>query len=199
MELDALAADAGWATTDVQEVRAQPDFPGHVHEDDSTIAAPAGGVSLKFDVEETSGLADSGDPEQDLTDLLREIGAVAGALFLTDEMHNLDASSLAAICIAFQAISRGGLPVAMAAAGLPDLAVRLISAKPYADRLFQYHGLGRLAPAATRTGLVAPGSVRGLGLRRARRGGRRGGVSVLPAGVRPRALEQRRGLPGIGR
>src|SRR5205807_10301654 len=85
-----------------------------------------------------------------------------GALFLIDEMHNLDAGSLAAICIAFQAVSRGGLPVAMAAAGLPDLGVRLISAKPYADRLFQYHELGRLAPAAARAALVAPGSIRGL-------------------------------------
>jgi hypothetical protein len=28
-------------------------------------------------------------------------------------MHNLDAPSLAAICIAFQAISRSSLPVAM--------------------------------------------------------------------------------------
>jgi len=83
-------------------------------------------VSLKLEVEAASGVADSGDPEQDLTDLVREIGEVAqtagsGALFLIDEMHNLDSDSLAAICIAFQAVSRAGLPVAMAAAGLPDL------------------------------------------------------------------------------
>jgi hypothetical protein len=76
------------------------------------------GVQLKLDVEAASGIADSGDHEQDLTDLLREIGEVAqttgaGALFLIDEMHNLDAPSLAAICIAFQSISRHGLPVAM--------------------------------------------------------------------------------------
>lgn len=42
----------------------------------------------------------------------------AGALFLIDEIHNLDASSLARIYIAFQAISRHSLPVAMVAAGL---------------------------------------------------------------------------------
>ena len=50
-----------------------------------------------------------------------EIGEVAqtaqsGALFLIDEMHNLDTPSLAAICIAFQAISRRGLPVALVGA-----------------------------------------------------------------------------------
>jgi hypothetical protein len=98
--------------------------------------------------------------------VLREIGAVAqatgaGALFLIDEMHNLDAPSLAAICIAFRAISRHGLPVAMVAAGLTDLQVRLMSAKPYADHLFAYHELGRLSDPATRAALIAPAETSG--------------------------------------
>jgi hypothetical protein len=192
MELDVLATEAGWATTDVQEVGSQPDFRvtfarmaarllhamsrrHRVRERAEralgvvkafSVAVP-GGVQLKLDVQATTGLADSGDSEQDLTDLLREIGEVAratgaGALFLIDEMHNLDAPSLAAICIAFQAISRRGLPVAMAAAGLPDLPVRLMSAKPYADRLFSYHELGRLPPAAARAALIAPAATHGV-------------------------------------
>jgi hypothetical protein len=192
MEFDVLATEAGWATTDVQEVGSQPDFrvtfarmaARLLREMSSrhrvkerveralgvvkafSVAVP-GVVSLKLDVEAASGLADSGDPEQDLTDLIREIGEVAqatgsGALFLIDEMHNLDAASLAAICIAFQAVSRAGLPVAMAAAGLPVLQVRLMSAKPYADRLFQYHELGRLPEAAARSALVAPAVTRGV-------------------------------------
>ncbi len=190
IELDVLATEAGWATTDVQEVGSQPDFRvtfarmatrllremsrRHRMKDRVeralrvvkafSIAVP-GAVHLKLDVEAASGIADSGDPEQDLTDLMQEIGAVAqasgaGALFLIDEMHNLDAPSLAAICIAFQAVSRAGLPVAMAAAGLPDLQVRLMAAKPYADRLFQYRELGRLSDAAARTALVAPAAQR---------------------------------------
>ena len=140
MELDVLATEAGWATTDVQEVGSQPDFRvtfarmaarllremSRKHRIKErvdralgvvkafSIAVPAG-VQLKLDVEAATGVADSGDPEQDLTDLVREIGEVAritgaGALFLIDEMHNLDSSSLAAICIAFQAISRNALP-----------------------------------------------------------------------------------------
>ena len=192
MELDVLASEAGWATTDVQEVGSQPDFRvtfarmaarllremsrRHRLKDRLeralgvvkafSVAVP-GAVSLKLDVDAITGVADSGDPEQDLTDLLREIGQAAqaagsGALFLIDEMHNLDASSLAAICIAFQAVSRAGLPVAMVAAGLPHLQVRLMSAKPYADRLFQYHELGRLSDAAARSALIAPAATRGL-------------------------------------
>jgi hypothetical protein len=192
MELDVLATEAGWATTDVQEVGSQPDFRvtfarmaarllremsrKHRIKDRVdralsvvkafSIAVPAG-VQLKLDVEAATGIADSGDPEQDLTDLVREIGEVAritgaGALFLVDEMHNLDAPSLAAICIAFQAVSRNAVPVAMVGAGLPDLRVRLMSAKPYADRLFQYHELGRLADAAARSALIAPAGTRGI-------------------------------------
>jgi hypothetical protein len=192
MELDVLASEAGWATTDVQEVGSQPDFRvtfarmaarllrelsrGQRIKERAeralgvvkafSVAVPSG-VALKLDVRAAAGVADSGDPEQDLTDLLREIGEVAqaggaGALFLIDEMHNLDASSLSSICIAFQAISRGGLPVALVGAGLPDLQVRLMSAKPYADRLFSYHELGRLSDAAARAALVAPAGTRGV-------------------------------------
>jgi hypothetical protein len=114
-----LASEAGWATTDVQEVGSQPDFRvtfarmatrllremsrRHRIKDRAeralgvvkafSIAVPSG-VQLKLDVEAASGIADSGDHEQDLTDLLREIGEVAqttgaGALFLIEEMHNL--------------------------------------------------------------------------------------------------------------
>ncbi len=192
MELDVLASEAGWATTDVQEVGSQPDFRvtfarmatrllremsrRHRVKDRVdralgvvkafSLAVPSG-VQLKLDVEAASGVADSGDPEQDLSDLIREIGEVAqttgaGALFLIDEMHNLDASSLAAICIALQAISRNALPVALVGAGLPDLQVRLIAAKPYADRLFEYQELGSLGKAAARTALIAPAATRGV-------------------------------------
>jgi predicted ATPase len=194
MEMDVLASEMGWATTDVQEVGSQPDFRvtfarmaarllremsrRHRIRDRVeralgvvkafSVAVPAG-VQLKLDVAAASGVADSGDPEQDLTDLVAEIGGVAqatgaGALFLIDEMHNLDSSSLAAICIAFQAVSRSALPVAMVGAGLPDLQVRLMSAKPYADRLFQYHELGRLSDAAARTALIAPAATRGVAI-----------------------------------
>ena len=192
IEFDVLASEAGWATTDVQEVGSQPDFRmtfarmtarlltnmtrrHRAHERiDRALSvvkafglAAAGGAELRLDVEAASGIADSGDPEQDLAELLHEVGDVAqangmGALFLIDEMQNLDADALAAICIAFQGISRAGLPVAMVGAGLPDLRVRLWSAKPYADRLFSYAELGRLPDAAARVALVGPAVARGV-------------------------------------
>ncbi len=192
MELDLLASEAGWVTTDVQEVGSQPDFRSTFAQMGSrllrelsrkrrildrvqralgvvkafSMVAP-GGIQVKLDVDAVTGVADSGDPEQDLVGLLREIGGAAraagsGALFLVDEMHNLGATSLAAVCMAFQAVSRDALPVAMVAAGLPDLQVRLLRAKPYADRLFEYRELGRLAAPAARIALVQPAATLGV-------------------------------------
>jgi hypothetical protein len=194
IELDILASEACWATTGVLEVGSQPDFRSTFAQMASrllremsrthrvkerveralgvvkafSVVVP-GGVQLKLDVEAARGVADSGDPEQDLVELLREIGQTAasagsGALFLVDEMHNLDASSLAAVCMAFQAVSRDGLPVALVGAGLPDLQVRLMKAKPYADRLFQYRELGRLRQLEARVALLKPAGNLGLEL-----------------------------------
>ena len=84
------------------------------------------------------------------------------ALGPCSEMHNLDSASPAAICIALQAVSRRSLPVALVGAELPDLQVRLMSAKPYADRLFAYHELGRLSDAAARAALIEPAATGGV-------------------------------------
>jgi hypothetical protein len=193
MEFDVLASEAGWATTDVQEVGSNADFRttfagmanrllmnmSRRHRAKQRIERALavvksfsvglpGAVSIKLDVDAAAGIADSGDAEQDLAGLFREIGEVAqanqmGALFLIAEMQNLDTPSLSAICMAFQGISRAGLPVAMVGAGLPDLRVRLLSAKPYADRLFSYEQLGRLSEGAARSALIGPAAAAGAG------------------------------------
>src|SRR6202046_1469179 len=93
MEFDVLASEAGWATTDVQEVGSSPDFrttfarmagrPPLQQQRARRIAralsvlksfsiAIPGTVELRLDVEAAVGVADSGDPEQDLAGLLRE-------------------------------------------------------------------------------------------------------------------------------
>jgi hypothetical protein len=64
--------------------------------------------------------------------------------------------------MAFQAVSRAALPVALVGAGLPDLQVRLLRAKPYADRLFEYRELGRLRDVEAHFGLVKPAATLGV-------------------------------------
>ena len=187
MEFDLLASDAGWATTEVQEVGNNPDFRalfttmalrllrslsrkhrmgGRVEAALRVLKAfsvtlPANLVQIKLDVEPLAGKADSGDPEQDLAELLEEIGETAleahtGALFVIDEMQQLDDSAMSAICMALQAVSRKNLPVALVGAGLPDLRRKLLAAKPYADRLFAYEELGGLEPSAAAQALRGP-------------------------------------------
>ena len=186
VEIDVLASEAGWATTDVQEVGSNADFRAtfarmaarllvnlsRPHWAERRIeralavvkafsVAIPGAVELKLDVDAATGTADSGDPEQDLAGLFCEVGEVAWtnhmrAAFLIDEMQNFNAASLAAICMAVQAISRAGLPVAVVGAGLPELKVRLLAAKQNADRLFSYAELDRLSGVAARFALIGP-------------------------------------------
>jgi hypothetical protein len=49
----------------------------------------------------------------------------------------------------------------MVGSGLANLRVRLLSAKPYADRLFAYAELGRLSEAAARSALIGPAAAAG--------------------------------------
>src|SRR5262249_43617083 len=56
------------------------------------------------------------------------------------------------------------LPVALVGAGLPPLPSQLRSAKPYAERLFEYFPLGRLSDAEARSALVTPATRKGAAL-----------------------------------
>lgn len=190
LELDVMARDVEWASTDVQEVGSQPDFRVSFARMGLRVlrsmslrarmrdrarralavvkafsATVPGGVKLQIDVDAAVGTADSGDIEEDLTDLLIEIGEVAragrsGALFLIDEMQNLDDASLAAICMAFHRLSQKNSPVALVAAGLPTLRPALHRAKPYASRLFAYREVGRLPAPAAKAALATPAARR---------------------------------------
>ena len=64
--------------------------------------------------------------------------------------------------MAFHKISQQNLPVALVGAGLPSLPTQLREAKPYAERLFSYHQLGRLAEPAARKALVLPAEREGV-------------------------------------
>jgi hypothetical protein len=192
LECEVLAREAGWATHDVYEVGSQADFRVTfaklatillrsmslkqrmkrraqaalgVVKAFAEFAPP--GFKFRLEVAPAVGKADSGDPEDDLADLLDEIGQVAraggtGAVFLIDELQNLDPRSLAAISMAFQSMVKKNLPVALVGAGLPSVSDGLFAAKGYSDRLFNHYELGRLSRAAARAALLGPASVLGV-------------------------------------
>jgi len=192
LEYEILAAEAQWFSTGVQEVGANADFRTSMGRlalrllrsmslrqrmkaraktalsvvKSFSIAGP-GGIRLQLDVDAAPGTADTGDIEQDLADLLVEIGEVAraggtGALLLIDEMQNLDRASLGAICMALHRVSQRDLPVALVGAGQPTLPTMLRAAKPYAPRLFSYHTLGQLSDAEARLALIGPAALQGV-------------------------------------
>jgi AAA ATPase domain len=196
LEFEILAGEAEWFSTGVQEVGSNADFRTSMARmalrllrsmslrkrmadraraalsvvKSFSIAGPAG-IRFQLDVDAAPGRADTGDIEQDLADLLVEIGEVAraggtGALLLIDEMQNLDAASLGAICMALHRVSQRDLPVALAGAGLPTLPSMLRAAKPYASRLFSYQTLGQLSDAEARLALVGPAGLQGVEFRK---------------------------------
>jgi hypothetical protein len=169
------------------------------------VTAP-GGFQLSIDVSAITGTADSGDIEEDLTELLVEVGAAAraggkGVVYLIDEMQNLEPVAMGALCMAFHKLAQQQLPVALVGAGLPPLPAQLRVAKPYAERLFEYFPLGRLLepapPAARPLRPRHPGDTQ----RRRLRGNRdrahprrRRRLPLLPPGVRPCRLGRSRRL-----
>ena len=116
-------------------------------------------VGLEFDAER--GVADSGDLETDLSDLLDAVGSAASerhtaVVLAIDELQYIPEEQLAALIFAFHRISQRQTPVTMVAAGLPQLVGHMGRAKSYAERLFEFAEIDRLDPDAARDALCKP-------------------------------------------
>jgi hypothetical protein len=100
-------------------------------------------------VEPEPGVADSGNLELDLTDMVLALGEAAQAagqgwaLFI-DELQYLSSPELGAIITAVHRCNQRTLPVVVFGAGLPQLAALSGDAKSYAERLFAFETIGAL-------------------------------------------------------
>jgi hypothetical protein len=114
-----------------------------------------------IDVPPASGRADSGDMEIDLVELLSDAAGLAAdvgrgiALFI-DEMQDVQADDVSAICAACHELSQQGAPLIVVGAGLPHLPAVLSASKSYSERLFRYLRIDRLDRAAADRALLAP-------------------------------------------
>jgi AAA ATPase domain len=116
---------------------------------------------FNIDVEAVKGVADSGDPEADIVELLAEVGSAAaqygsGAAFFLDELQFLGKGSLALLAAAMHGISQQNAPVLLIGAGLPQLPLMLKNAKPYTERLFDFRTIGGLPRSTAATALAVP-------------------------------------------
>ena len=124
-------------------------------------------IELSIDVDPEAGLVDSGDLGVDLTDLLVTLGQAAGErdtaiVLFVDELQYVPQEQLAALIAALHSVSQEQLPVAMAAAGLPQLVARTGDAKSYAERLFEFTSVDRLDDDGARDALVVPAAREGV-------------------------------------
>ncbi len=116
---------------------------------------------FNIDVKAISGVADSGDPEADIVELLGEVGAAAaqhgsGAPFLLDELQFLGKHSLSMLAAAMHGVSQQNAPVLLVAAGLPQLPLMPKNAKPYTEGLFDYRTIEGLPRATAASALTVP-------------------------------------------
>ena len=118
-------------------------------------------ASIGPDVPPAKGRADSGDLELDLTELFSDVAELAGDLgvgiaVFVDEMQDLSAAELGAMCGACHEISQQGAPLVLVGAGLPHLPVTLAASRSYAERLFRYVVVDRLPREMTDRALRVP-------------------------------------------
>jgi hypothetical protein len=114
-----------------------------------------------IDVPPTQGRADSGDIEIDLVELFTDVAELAqdvgtGVALLIDEMQDLIADDVSALCAACHELSQSGAPFVVVGAGLPHLPAVLSASKSYSERLFRYVRIDRLDRGDADHAVLAP-------------------------------------------
>jgi hypothetical protein len=114
-----------------------------------------------IDVPPTQGRADSGDIEIDLVELFTDVAELAqdvgtGVALLIDEMQDVMADDVSALCAACHELSQSGAPFVVVGAGLPHLPAVLSASKSYSERLFRYVRIDRLDRVDADQAVVAP-------------------------------------------
>jgi hypothetical protein len=126
-----------------------------------------GDVEFGVDLGSEPGVADTGDLEHDLADLLATVAAAArerktALVLFVDELQYVEEDQLAALITALHRCAQQSLPVTLVGAGLPQLIGQTGRAKSYAERLFDFPEVGPLAPDAARQALQAPAARHGV-------------------------------------
>ncbi|MAY75540.1 MAG: AAA family ATPase [Phycisphaerae bacterium] len=124
-------------------------------------------IELRLDFTAEPGLADAGDLERDLQDLLLMCGEAARAadtaiVMFIDELQYVEEDELGALIVGLHAVSQRGLPVSLVAAGLPQLRAQLGNAKSYAERMFEFPEIGPLEPEDAKSAIVKPAREEGV-------------------------------------
>jgi len=115
----------------------------------STLKLSHGDISVSVDP--LQGHADSGELDQDMTELMIMVGEAAqsagtGWAIFIDEVQYLDRKGLSALVTALHRANQMQLPICFVGAGLPLVPRLAGQAKSYAERIFTYHKIDNLEP-----------------------------------------------------
>jgi AAA ATPase domain len=126
-----------------------------------SIKITLGDVDFGLDIEPEIGSADSGDIENDLSDLFIAVAEAAserGTLvaLLIDEIQYFSAKELGALIMAMHKIQQRQLPMILVGAGLPILPGLAGESKSYAERLFSFPIVGALSKSDSFLALQEP-------------------------------------------
>lgn len=125
------------------------------------IRISVGDLSLGLDIEPETGSADSGDIEVDLPALLLAIAEAAddkeaAVAILVDEIQYLHPTEIGALIASMHKMQQRQLPLVLLGAGLPVLPGLAGNSKSYAERLFDFPNVGRLAQTDAVRALQGP-------------------------------------------
>jgi hypothetical protein len=118
-------------------------------------------VEFGVNIDPATGVADSGDLEADLPELLiavAEAGQSRGipVAITIDEMQYLTEKELSALIMSVHKVGQKKLPLLLMGAGLPQLVGLTGKSKSYAERLFDFPAVGALQPFDARNALSIP-------------------------------------------
>ena len=118
-------------------------------------------VEISLDGEMEPGVADSGDLEADVPDLLVALGEAAkergvAATIILDELQYLNEIEMSALIMGMHRVSQRQLPLTLFGAGLPQLVGLTGRSKSYAERLFDFPEVGPLSYDEAKLALQSP-------------------------------------------
>ena len=123
-------------------------------------------VEIGLTIAPETGVADSGDLETDLPDLLEAVGVAARAAkqpfaLLIDELQYLSSPEFSALIMSMHRLSQASLPVILIGAGLPQVLGLAGESKSYSERLFLFPDIGALPEQGAKDAVRKPVSEEG--------------------------------------
>ena len=118
-------------------------------------------ISIDTDVKAEIGISDTGNFQNDLTELFLVLGMLAakcqsGVVLFIDEIQYLKNDEFEALIAAIHRVNQKALPFSIFAAGLPKIAKIAGDVKSYSERLFKFVPIGSLTDEAGKLALLEP-------------------------------------------